>query len=115
MAKEPDTKVCPRPTGLLLQKNLENCSNEEKQMTVMVKPLAGASSAASWDTTPWQTVHKQVKQLQMRIAKAVREKRYGKVKALQWLLTHSHYGKFLTVKRVTQSVGAKTPGLALMV
>ncbi|MBC8438678.1 MAG: reverse transcriptase N-terminal domain-containing protein [Deltaproteobacteria bacterium] len=28
-----------------------------------------------------------VKRLQMRIAKAVKEKRYGRVKALQWLLT----------------------------
>lgn len=78
-------------------------------MTVMIKSLTGASSA--WDTTPWQSVHKQVKQLQMRIAKAVREKRYGQVKALQWLLTHSYYGKLLAVKRVTQSVGAKTPGV----
>jgi RNA-directed DNA polymerase len=59
----------------------------------------------------WDTVERQVKQLQMRIAKATREKRYGRVKALQWLLTHSHYAKLLAVKRVTQNQGAKTPGV----
>lgn len=68
-ARVPGTKVSLRPTGLLLQENLENCFYEEKQMTVMVKSLTGASSA--WDTTPWRSVHRQVKQLQMRIAKAV--------------------------------------------
>jgi RNA-directed DNA polymerase len=47
----------------------------------------------------------------MRIAKATREKRYGKVRALQWLLTHSHYAKILAVKRVTTNAGAKTPGV----
>ena len=47
----------------------------------------------------------------MRIAKAVREKRYGKVKALQWLLTNSFMAKLLAVRRVTQSSGGKTPGV----
>lgn len=36
----------------------------------------------------------------MRIAKAVREGRWGKVKALQQLVTHSFYGKAIAVKRV---------------
>ncbi len=39
----------------------------------------------------------------MRIAKAIREGRYGKVKALQWILTHSFIGKTIAVKRVTKS------------
>lgn len=47
----------------------------------------------------------------MRIAKAVREKRQGKVKALQWILTHSFSAKLLAVKRVVQSSGAHTPGV----
>jgi RNA-directed DNA polymerase len=37
----------------------------------------------------------------MRIAEAVKEGKYGKVKSLQWLLTHSFAAKFLAVKRVT--------------
>ncbi len=47
----------------------------------------------------------------MRIAKAVKEERWGKVKALQYLLTHSFYAKALAVKRVTSNKGKKTPGV----
>jgi RNA-directed DNA polymerase len=47
----------------------------------------------------------------MRIAKAEREGRRGRVKALQRLLTTSFYGKCLAVKRVTSSSGGKTPGV----
>ena len=59
-------------------------------MTTTATPSIGASSAAStWDAIDWQSAEKQVRRLQMRIAKATREGRRGKVKALQWLLTHS--------------------------
>jgi RNA-directed DNA polymerase len=47
----------------------------------------------------------------MRIAKATKEGRRGKAKALQWLLTHSRYAKLLAVKRVTQNRGRKTAGV----
>ena len=47
----------------------------------------------------------------MRIAKAVKENRWNKVKALQHLLTHSFYAKLLAVKRVTSNKGKKTPGV----
>ena len=47
----------------------------------------------------------------MRIAKAVRQGRYGKVKALQRLLSHSFYAKLMAVKRVTQNRGRNTPGV----
>jgi hypothetical protein len=47
----------------------------------------------------------------MRIAKAVREGRWGKVKSLQWLLTHSFAAKLLAVRRVTQNAGRKTAGV----
>jgi len=54
----------------------------------------------------------------MRIAKVsdalqgtVQEGRYGKVKSLQWILTHSFYAKALAVKRVTSNKGRKTPGV----
>lgn len=82
-------------------------------MTAMVQPITDASSASTptWKTINWNHVSAQVKQLQMRIAKAVREKSYGKAKALQWLLTHSFSAKLLAVKRVSQSSGSKTPGV----
>lgn len=73
----------------------------------------GAPSAciSSWNSIDWNQVEKQVKRLQARIAKATREGRHGKVKSLQWLLTHSFHGKLLAVKRVTSNTGAKTPGV----
>jgi len=95
---------------------MENRNYEEKQMTAVSTVsmrLTGASSASNltWNTINWEQVGNEVKRLQMRIAKAVREKRYGKVKALQWLLTNSLNAKLLAVKRVTQSSGANTPGV----
>ncbi len=82
-------------------------------MTAMAKPLTGAPPAGfeTWDSIDWTLVEKQVKRLQTRIVKATREGRHGKAKALQWILTHSFYGKLLAVKRVTSSSGAKTPGV----
>lgn len=74
----------------------------------------GASSAInseSWLDISWPEVEKQVFRLQMRIAKAVRERKKGKVKALQRILSCSFYAKCLAVKRVTSSKGAKTPGV----
>ncbi|WP_035275559.1 reverse transcriptase N-terminal domain-containing protein [Desulfogranum japonicum] len=52
-----------------------------------------------------------MKRLQMRTAKAVVERKWNKVKALQWLLTHSMSAKLLAVKRVSSNKGAKTPGI----
>src|SRR5580765_2289717 len=37
--------------------------------------------------------------------------RWGKVKTLQWLLTHSFSGQALAVKRVTENQGKNTPGV----
>ena len=72
----------------------------------------GASQTISyWSNIDWVKAEEIVYRLQMRIAKAVREKRYGKVKTLQWLLTRSLYAKLLAVKRVTSSTGARTAGI----
>jgi RNA-directed DNA polymerase len=84
---------------------------KELQMTTDgTLPSVGASST-TWSDIEWQKVAVNVHRLQMRIAKAVREKRFNKAKALQWLLTHSWEAKLLAVKRVTTSKGAKTPGI----
>jgi RNA-directed DNA polymerase len=78
-----------------------------------VKKLTGAPSSkdADWNAINWDKAEFEVKRLQMRIAKAVKEKRYGKAQALQWVLTHSYYAKVLAVKRVTGNSGSKTPGI----
>src|SRR6202042_3037011 len=52
-----------------------------------------------------------VRRLQARIVKAVQQKKWNKVKALQHLLTHSASGKLLAVRRVTMNDGRKTPGV----
>jgi RNA-directed DNA polymerase len=74
---------------------------------------AGASSAklSRWEAIEWQKAVKSVRRVQMRIAKAFREGKQGKVKDLQWILTHAFSAKLLAVKRVVQNKGAKTPGV----
>lgn len=74
---------------------------------------AGAIShnTIHWHNIDWAKCHREVRRLQMRIVKATREGRYGKVKALQWILTHSFYSKAIAVKRVTENRGKKTPGV----
>jgi len=81
-------------------------------MTAAAKPLTGASTASvSWDSINWKNIEIEVHRMQMRIAKAISQGRQGKVKALQWLLTHSFHAKLLAVKRVVQNKGGKTPGV----
>src|SRR6202163_862474 len=64
-----------------------------------------------WDSIDWNAAHQNVRRLQVRIVQAVKEGRWGKVKALQRLLTHSYSGKVLAVRRVTENQGKKTPGV----
>ena len=82
-------------------------------MTVQKLSVAGATPASGerWNQVNWQLAQTQVHRLQMRIAKAVQQEKWGKVKALQWLLTHSHHAKLLAVKRVSSNAGAKTSGI----
>src|SRR5207302_10948769 len=74
---------------------------------------AGAVShdKTEWQSIDWNAVRKNVRRLQARIVKATKEKRWGKEKALQHLLTHSFSGKALAVRRVTENQGKNTPGV----
>ncbi len=74
---------------------------------------AGAPARAEWEwlRTDWSRIRADVKRLQVRIAKATLESRWGKVKALQHLLTRSQGSKMLAVKRVTENRGKRTPGV----
>ena len=82
-------------------------------MTAMTFSLTDAPSATvtDWDIIVWPIVERVVSRLQRRIAKATREENKSKAKALQWILTHSFYGKLIAVKRVTQSRGHKAAGV----
>jgi RNA-directed DNA polymerase len=75
--------------------------------------MAGAASHAptDWQTLDWQRVHRNVRRLQARIVQATQAGRWGKVKALQHLLTHSFSGKALAVRRVTDNQGKRTSGV----
>jgi RNA-directed DNA polymerase len=73
--------------------------------------MACAPSGLIWETINWLVVRRQVKKLQARIVKATQDGKRGKVKALQWMLTHSFSGKALAVKRVTENQGKKTSGV----
>ena len=74
---------------------------------------AGASLNTNllWEAIDWLAVETSVSRLQARIVKAVQEKRWNKVKALQRLLTHSVSGKLSAVRRVTENDGKRTPGI----
>ena len=72
---------------------------------------ASSASASPWNQMDWGKYERQVSRLQARIVKATREGRWGKVKALQWLLTHSFSGKALAVRRVTGNQGKDTAGV----
>ena len=82
-------------------------------MTTMVKALLGAPVTCNrkWTSINWKAAKKHVGRLQTRIAKAIKSKRYGKVKSLQWLLIHSYYAKILAIRRVTQNSGKNTAGV----
>src|SRR5271154_4701107 len=72
---------------------------------------ASSGQAASWDQIDWTHCERGASRLQARIVKAIQEKRWGKVKALQRLLTCSFSGKALAVKRVTDNQGKHTSGV----
>jgi len=78
-----------------------------------VATQAGApfSVKIDWPGINWRKVNRNVRRLQVRIVKAIEAGRWGKVKALQYLLTRSFSGKALAVKRVTENRGKRTAGV----
>jgi RNA-directed DNA polymerase len=81
-------------------------------MTAVATPAGAVShETLNWHAIDWRNVHRIVRRLQARIVKAVQEGRWGKVNALQHVLTHSLSGKALAVKRVTENPGKQTPGV----
>jgi len=105
--------IIPRASGLtslwsFITRKPGQPLQEAKQMTAEEFPAGAASREEDWHAIDWQTVHRNVCRLQARIVKATQEGRWGKVKALQHLLTHSFSGKALAVRRVTENQGHLT-------
>src|ERR1043166_3839544 len=82
-------------------------------IAVQAEMVAGAAShdGLDWHAIDWRRVHQTVRRLQARIVKAIQEGRWGKVHALQHLLTHSFSAKALAVRRVTENQGKRTAGV----
>ncbi|WP_299790606.1 group II intron reverse transcriptase/maturase [uncultured Shewanella sp.] len=78
--------------------------------TALVVP-AFSHPASSWHTIDWYAAERQVRELQVRIAKATKQQQWRKVKALQRMLVRSFAGKVMAVKRVTENRGKRTPGV----
>lgn len=64
-----------------------------------------------WHDIDWRRVQRNVRAMQVRIAKACREGQWRRVKALQRMLTHSRTARFLAVRRVTENQGKRTAGV----
>ncbi len=82
-------------------------SFSEQDATVSASP----DNQAFWHSIDWKKSNKVVLRLQIRIVKAVKENKWGKVKALQYLLTKSFSGKAIAVRRITQNQGKRTAGV----
>jgi RNA-directed DNA polymerase len=80
-------------------------------MTVATTTGAASREPQAWHAINWRKAHREVRRLQARIVKATQEGRWGKVKALQRLLSRSYSAKTLAVKRVTENEGKRTPGV----
>jgi RNA-directed DNA polymerase len=80
-------------------------------MSVEVLACASSGPAEHWNQIDWLQCETVVRRLQARIVKATRDGRHGRVRALQWLLTHSFSGRALAVKRVTSNEGKDTSGV----
>src|SRR5205807_9373267 len=95
----------------VMTRTFEEPTKEAKHMTAE-QQAAGAASheEGAWHAIDWRKTHNNVNRLQTRIVKATQERKWGKVKALQHLLTHSFSGKALAVKRVPDNQGKNTPG-----
>lgn len=79
--------------------------------TANVGTCASSTRSLTWHSLDWAKCNENVRRLQARIVKATEAGRWNKVKALQWLLTHSLSGKALAVKRVTENQGKNTAGV----
>ncbi len=80
-------------------------------MSTLVKVPASSGRAENWHRINWRQVHRHVRGLQIRIAKATEQQRWRRVKALQRMLTRSFAAKALAVRRVTENRGKKTAGV----
>lgn len=72
---------------------------------------APSGAPQQWHDIDWCRVQRNVRVMQVRIAKACRESNWRKAKALQRMLTRSRSARYLAVRRVTENQGRRTAGI----
>lgn len=72
---------------------------------------ASSHIPTEWAAINWHRVQKNVRVMQIRLAKATQEGDWRRVKALQRWLTRSFCAKALAIKRVTENQGKRTAGV----
>lgn len=80
-------------------------------MEVVSTTGASLRPPVEWHSIHWKKAHRNVRRLQTRIVKALREGKKRKVRALQFILTRSFSGRAVAVRRVTENQGKNTPGV----
>ena len=84
---------------------------KQQRSKAQAKCASSAERTICWKDIDLSKCERKVHKLQVRIAKAQKEGRYNKVKALQHLLVTSHEAKVLAVRKVTSNKGKRTAGV----
>ncbi|MGN8143073.1 group II intron reverse transcriptase/maturase [Pseudomonas sp. 22105] len=72
---------------------------------------APSGAPQQWHDIDWWRVQRNVRAMQLRIAKACREGNWRRVNSLQRMLTRSRSARYLAVRRVTENQGKRTAGV----
>ncbi|MEM7403327.1 MAG: reverse transcriptase N-terminal domain-containing protein, partial [Myxococcota bacterium] len=73
--------------------------------------LQGKKYPIAWREIDWAKVKQNVREIQIRIAKAATDGRWRDVRNLQRLLARSYSARLLAVRHVTEKRGKRTPGV----
>lgn len=84
---------------------------KQQRSKAQAKCASSAERTIFWKDIDFSKCERKVHKLQVRIAKAQKEGRYNKVKALQHILVNSHEAKVLAVRKVTSNKGKRTAGV----
>ncbi|HHK0262937.1 TPA: reverse transcriptase N-terminal domain-containing protein, partial [Pseudomonas aeruginosa] len=81
-----------------------------KELSQQGEP-ALSGTPQQWHDIDWCRVQRNVRGMQVRIAKACREGKWRRAKSLQRMLTRSKSARYLAVRRVTENQGSRTTGV----
>ena len=83
----------------------------KRQWSVALATCASLAVVNRWHSINWGKCEKEVRKLQVRIVKALKANRAGRVRSLQHILVNSFAAKALAVRRVTSNKGGSTAGV----